>query len=133
MPKTSEMFSGSYLKASDIGRSRAGVVIEDVVQEQLGKDEKWVLRFKGKEKGLVLNKTNASILEEVLGSDDTDDWVGKRITLYSTKVEFQGKRVDAIRVSDDPRDYPKREKAKSEPKDETAAPEFQADDDDVPF
>jgi hypothetical protein len=57
--------------------------------------------FAGKEKGLVLNKTNANMIVEIAGSDETEDWEGVQIVLYSTRVDFQGRRVDAIRV-----DYP---------------------------
>lgn len=134
MPKIGEMFGSSFLKASDIGRARVGVVIEDVTQEHLGEDDKWVLAFKGKDKKLVLNRTNASIIEEVLHSDDSDDWIGKKIVLYATKVDFQGKRVDAIRVSDDVRDYPKGKPApKVEAEESEPASDFVAGDDDVPF
>jgi hypothetical protein len=54
--------------------------------------------FKGKEKGLVLNKTNGNMIAEVAGDDDTDNWGGASIVLYPTRVDMQGKRVDAIRV-----------------------------------
>lgn len=54
--------------------------------------------FKEEEKILVLNKTNATSIAEVTGSDDTDGWVGKRITLTVQDVSSFGKTVPAIRV-----------------------------------
>lgn len=134
--RTSEVYASKVsLKAADLGTSRARVVIDGAELVKFDEGEKIVLAFRDKEKTLVLNKTNAGIIEEMLGSDDTDDWMGKSIVLYATKVDFQGKRVAAIRVSDDPRDYPK---AKPAPKrqpavDEDAPAEFEATDDDVPF
>lgn len=58
---------------------------------------KLVLKFEGKEKGLVLNKTNATTIAAAYGPE-SDTWTGKNIFLYSTKVDFGGNLVDAIRV-----------------------------------
>jgi hypothetical protein len=60
--------------------------------------KKLLLHFKGKDKALVANKTNCNIIAENLGSDDTDLWENREITLYVKKVEFQGGLVPAIRV-----------------------------------
>ena len=77
--------------------------------------KKLIVHFAGKDKALVCNKTNASIIEEVLGSGDTDDWEGRKVTLVVKKVEFQGKLVPAIRVSLEP---PKSAQATAKPKPE---------------
>lgn len=60
-------------------------------------EEKPVLLFKGVEKGLVLNKTNATRIADQHG-DETDLWVGKRITLTTESVTAFGKTQWAIRV-----------------------------------
>ena len=97
--KTSEMFPAKYLKVADLKGRRLTVTIDEVLQEEVGEDDKFVVYFKEtKIKPLVLNKTNASMIEEIAGADDTDDWVGIKIGLYPTRVDFQGKRVDAIRI-----------------------------------
>ena len=66
--------------------------------QDIGDDNKPVARFKNKSKALVLNKTNLRSIEEITGTDETDDWRGARITLYPTRVDYQGRRVDAIRI-----------------------------------
>jgi hypothetical protein len=48
-------------------------------------------------KSLGLNKTNASTIAKLHGPD-TDGWVGKRITIYPTEVQFQAEMVLSIRV-----------------------------------
>ena len=58
------------------------------------------LSFVGKEKGLAVNKTNANIIAQNVGSDDLDDWIGREIILYPTRVDFGGQMVDAIRVKE---------------------------------
>lgn len=57
-----------------------------------------VLYFKGGKKGMVLNVTNAKIIEYNLGTPDVEEWVGKLITLYGAKVKVGGELVEAIRV-----------------------------------
>jgi len=94
-------FPSDYVKAADIGTKRVAAVIESVSVEKVGEDKKPVVWFANKEKGLVLNKTNANIIAEIAGTDETDDWADIKIVMYVAKVDYQGRRVDAIRV-----DYP---------------------------
>jgi len=106
MPNVNSMFPSKYLKAADLPVGRhVGVTIEEVtfeeVQGQGTKKNCPIVYFQGKEKGVVLNRTNANMIAEIAGSDETEQWRGVRISLFSTKVDFQGRRVDAIRI-----DYP---------------------------
>lgn len=100
--KIGSAFPSSYLKAADLNGKAVKVTIESVSVEKIGDDQKPILHFVGKDKGLVLNKTNANRIIEAVGSDETDDWEGWSITLYPCKVDYQGKRVDGIRVDDRP-------------------------------
>ncbi len=93
----SEAFPSKYLKASDLQGLRVQVVMADVKTEKLGDDFKPILFFKGKDKGLALNKTNANTIIAAYGPE-TDDWFGQPIILYEAIVEFQGKCGPAIRV-----------------------------------
>ena len=101
MPKVGDMFGGSFLKAADLQGKMVRVIIEDVQMELLkgdhGEEEKWVIKFRDKDKRLVLNKTNANMIASIHG-DDTDNWIGKDVKLYACKVNFAGQMVDAIRV-----------------------------------
>jgi hypothetical protein len=122
-------FPSNYLKASDLGQSQPVVTIDRVVIEAVGrnKDMKPVLYFKGKEKGVVLNKTNGNKIAAILGSRDTDDWRGGQIRLYATETEFGGETVECIRI----KEVGKR-KSKPEPEPEPE-PVTELDDDSVPF
>lgn len=95
-------FPSDYLKAADLNGKAVRVVVESISVAKVGDDEKPILHFVGKDKSLVLNKTNANRIVEATGSDETDDWQGWSIVLYPCKVDYQGKRVDAIRVDDRP-------------------------------
>jgi hypothetical protein len=59
--------------------------------------EKYVVRFEGKNKMLILCKTNEKVLHFVCGGGP-DEWPGKEITLAVRDVEFGRDIVPAIRV-----------------------------------
>ena len=134
--KISDAFPSNYLKASDLNGKAVRVTIDSVSMEKLGDDQKAILHFVGKDKGLVLNKTNTFRIVEAVGSDETNDWEGWSITLYACKVDYQGKRVDAIRVDDRPGaskapvNGARRPVPQEEPAYDDAAP---ITDDDIPF
>lgn len=94
--KISEEFPSKYLKASDLGGREVRIIMGRVEREEINSDKRLVLYFKGKEKGLVLNKTNGNTIGDGYG-DDTDDWYDQPIILFSVKTDYQGKVVDAIR------------------------------------
>lgn len=118
-------FPSNYLKASDLGEAQPVVTIDRIAVEAIGrnKEMKPVCYFKGKEKGLVLNKTNANKIAALTGSKDTDDWQGCQIRIYATETEFAGETVECIRVK-----AAAAQKPKPQPQ-----PEPELEDDPVPF
>jgi hypothetical protein len=100
--KVSEAFPSQYLKAADLNGRNVTLTIKNVDLETIGDDRKPVAYFEGKEKGLVLNKTNANTIAFAYG-DDMDEWRGGEIIIFPTTTDFQGRTVDAIRVKIPPR------------------------------
>lgn len=97
--------SGSEkLKAEDLNGQTVPLTIEGVEVVDFGEqgkpEPKLVLSFVGKEKTLVLNRTNAQTIAAQLGSD-SDQWLGHPIKIYPTKTSFGGKTVDCIRVKEE--------------------------------
>ena len=92
-----DAFPGAYLKATDLQGRAAAVIIESCTIEKMGEDTRPVLHFQGKDKALVLNKTNANTVVERYG-EETDAWTGKPLTVYPTTTDYQGKRVACLRV-----------------------------------
>jgi len=94
-------YPSPYLRAADLNGAIVSVVIERVVQEPVGRERelKLVLYFAGRKKGLILNKTNARKIADLLGERDSDHWIGHRIGLVSTVVEYQGNITQGIRVT----------------------------------
>lgn len=102
MSNINDVFGGTYLKAGDLivngKRRRVAVTIDDVkVREFDDGSKKLEISFVGKDKRLICNKTNATAIAEIHG-EDYGVWAGKSITLFAGKTEFQGSRVDCIRV-----------------------------------
>lgn len=60
-------------------------------------EDKVVAELEG-QKPLVLNNTNMESIAIVLKTPYIEEWVGKNITLYVTKVSAFGEYVDALRV-----------------------------------
>ena len=137
--RTSDLFPSKYVKASDLEAGPRTVTIRELVVEEIGQgksaEPKGVLYFDDLDKGLVLNVTNCRTIEDAYGIE-TDVWPGKSIELFSTKVDFKGDRVDAVRVRvpkgnsadellDEPPPRPERSGADSDPAKDL--------DDEIPF
>jgi hypothetical protein len=92
-----------WLKASDLKNKdgkpiKVKLTIDHAeVVEFKDNTKKLAVMFKGKEKGLVLNKTNAQLIAEQHGGN-SDEWSGLEISIYPTTTDFGGERVECIRV-----------------------------------
>lgn len=92
-----EAFPGKYIKASDLQGRDVPVVITAVEFEKVGDGSKPVVYFRNRDRGLVLNKTNARTIAEIYG-DETEDWISKEITLWPTRTDYAGKMMPCIRI-----------------------------------
>lgn len=96
-------FLSNYLKVTDV-KEPLEVTISSVASEEFGreddeKEKKLVLYFKELEQGLVLGKTLLNFCITRFGTDETDEWLGKKVTLYhDPNVFFRGQRVGGIRL-----------------------------------
>ena len=102
MPHWRSLIEKDYMGAWDLV-DRAGkpkdytLEIESVGSQNLKTREvpkgkrKAVIRFKGASKGFVSNSTNCETIEGMYG-DNTDNWVGKLVTLYATTTSMAGKK-----------------------------------------
>src|SRR5688572_30421834 len=94
-----EAFPSKYLKAEDLQGKESTVQIDRIAMEEVGKtkDMRPILYFRGKQKGIVLNKTNSKNISKAYGAE-TDAWIGQAVVLYTAWVDFNGESVEAIRV-----------------------------------
>jgi hypothetical protein len=101
MPSYKTAF-GSFLKTEDLQGRAATVTIEEVaiaeVKNDDGTQKKLVAHFVGKDKALILNRTNCEVLEEIIGTDDYGAWGGHRVVIYPTTTKFGPKTVPCLRI-----------------------------------
>lgn len=98
--KINEAFPSKYLKASDLQGRAYKLTINHVSIEDVGGDDqkqtKPVVYFREAAKGMVLNRTNADTIAIVLG-EETDNWVGHILEVFSMRVQGPNGMVDGIR------------------------------------
>ena len=96
------MFPTEYLAAEEFGGKDVTLTIRDVKFDDLklndgGTERKPIVYFEKTKKKLVLNKTNATTIAKLHGSE-ARGWIGKRIALFPTECQAFGNTVDCIRV-----------------------------------
>jgi hypothetical protein len=100
MTRASSMY-GSFISADDIKEPTTVTISEvhvsEFVKEGQGTQRKCVLEFGDFPGRLAVNKTNGLLLIEKYG-DETDEWIGKSITLTVETVLFKGKKVPGVRI-----------------------------------
>ncbi len=127
--KADSVFPSKYLKSEEIEHEVTltikSVKLETMETKDKGEQSKPVIYFTDNPKGLVCNRTNWAIIAKQHG-DESDEWIGKSITLCVMDVEAFGDVVSAIRVRPAPK---KPAPAKPAPKVEgvTTAAELPAD------
>lgn len=98
-----KFLGGRHLKKEDVPKPIL-VTISEVTSEEFsndGKDarQKLVLYFKETDKGLAMNAGNTDILGRGFRTFETDEWVGRRIVVFTDPdVRFAGKRVGGLVV-----------------------------------
>ena len=80
------------------------VTIEKVVREQVvstgGKKEECTVAYLIGQKPLILNRTNSKTITKLFNSPYIEDWVGKKITLFSSTTKLAGEIVECLRIRD---------------------------------
>lgn len=123
-----DYLTAAWLKGRDVPLTIAKVHVDDLKTDR-GSEKKPVIVFRELEakraKGetgvpfkFVLNRTCAKVIAALYGHE-TNDWVGKRVTLFPTTCQAFGQTVDCIRVRDKaPQGAPKRPAPEPEPMDD---------------
>lgn len=134
---TSQYTESPYLRGEDLEEGeRLVVTIKEAFETTFPQsgDTVPILKLLELEKSLTLNRTRVKKLVELLGPD-TEDWIGKKISLYPVDVNFQGKVTQGVAVGAAPKGkqgklQPEVEFERTKPKSRTDADD---DDDQNPF
>ena len=90
MPKVSRTYASPWLNAADLQGRTVTVTVAGAVEEEIRQRDnttlpRIVLAFIGKQKRMILNKTQATALAGALG-DEAADWRGAKITLSTGRA-----------------------------------------------
>jgi hypothetical protein len=97
------MKDSKFLKRDECGKGIL-LTIESCIKMNVAKEDdkpemKWCLTFEEDVKPMVLNTTNAQLIAQFSGLDNSDEWAGARIVAYDDpNVSYGGKLVGGIRV-----------------------------------
>ena len=97
----------NYLGSWDVPESEDLILTidqahQDDVKNERGSERKLTIHFVEDYKPMILNATNSKAISAAFGSSKVEDWAGKKIAIYTTKVTAFGGTTDALRI----RDYP---------------------------
>lgn len=94
-------FGSEHLEAADLDGKAVTLTITGIEATKVeGEGEavaKMLIRFKGKAKTTWIAPVTSAHCMAAMFGDDTDAWVGKRVTVAPQKVEAFGEIVDAVR------------------------------------
>jgi hypothetical protein len=99
------MFPGKFLEALDVPEPTVVKIVEvtqrDVAYEGDAPEFQYIAKLEGYEKPLRLNRYLAHNIAMVLESDDTTDWLHRRVALYWDPFVYYANRImGAFRVRD---------------------------------
>lgn len=105
MPNIDTMISSKYLTKEDVGEPGDGtiVTVQGLKEANIARDNeepkmKWLVKFREFPKPMVLGSTTLQLAAMILGSKNTDDWIGKKIEVYhDPSITFGDKLVGGIR------------------------------------
>lgn len=91
--------TGADLKGEVVTLSIARVTLESMHPAQ-GRpaEEKPVIYFERCQKGIILTRPLAHQIADIVGSEETDEWKGCRVTLYPQKMQVAGQDRIAVRA-----------------------------------
>lgn len=102
--KLNNMFPRKYANGADLNGQSVTVTVHSMTIEKLSPHagqppmDRFILHFSETQKGVILSRTLAEQIASILHSDDTDQWIGKKITLFPQPLTVAGKSRIAIRA-----------------------------------
>jgi len=102
--KLNSMFPRKFATGEDLNGQAVTVTVKRLSIEKLSPrpgqppEDRFILYFTETVKGVILSRTLADQIASILQSDETDQWEGKKITLYPLPLTVAGKSRIAIRA-----------------------------------
>lgn len=92
-----------YLGAYSLGEKlEMDVTITDVKKEIIkgsdGKKQEKIILYLKDSKPMIANPTNCKTIGKIYDTNFVDDWIGKKITVFRTKIMAFGELTECLRV-----------------------------------
>ena len=108
MPDISSYYNKPHITAYDLGGKSVNLTIKEIFLKELwdsqkmGKVKKPCINFEEAQKYFILGEKNGKKIAQVLGSRNTDDWIGQRICLYPEKKTHTQTQeaIEVIKIAD---------------------------------
>lgn len=110
--KISEMYPSKYAKGEDLKGREVTLTISRVSTERMRpspnkpEEDKFVIYFQETQKGVILSMTLAKQIAQAIGSEETNQWPGRRVTIYPENINVAGVQRIAIRAKAAPKTAP---------------------------
>lgn len=96
------LYDSEYIASWDLEKDTTLTVAKVVGGEVGGQQgrpvtKKPIVYFQEAKKPMILNKTNGKTIAAMYGKD-TEQWVGKKITLYVGQCDVAGETMDCLRI-----------------------------------
>lgn len=91
---------GTYLKGDElVGCDDLELTVAGVEVKEYEDGKAILVSFNEiEQKFRISNQVNKEMMVEVTGSKNTDNWIGKSVTLYGTTDMYGGKKYNVVRV-----------------------------------
>lgn len=102
--KLETLFPRKYATGADLAGKDVTLIISHIDLEQMHTvpnkppEHKPVIYFEKAGKGIILTRTLAGQIAEIVRSTETDEWTGKKVTLYPFPCTVAGQPRIAIRA-----------------------------------
>lgn len=92
-----------YLKQSDVDDEMVVTITKvgkvNMAREGDDPEYKWAIRFEEFGKPMILNATNIKRIVKAMGTNESEEWAGKKVVLYvDHDIEFAGNVVGGLRI-----------------------------------
>lgn len=102
--KLNNMFPRKYASGADLNGQSVTVTVQSMTIDKLSPHpgqppmDRYILHFAETQKGVILSRTLTEQIASILHSDDTEEWIGRKITLFPQPLTVAGKSRIAIRA-----------------------------------
>ena len=103
--KISQEFPPRFLKGDEFAGKEMKLTIKEIKKEKVYSRQKnenqdmLVIYFEGGTRGVLLKKERATDIKNIHG-DDTDEWIGKDVIMYTEKKKARDGIFDVIRFKE---------------------------------